>query len=398
AVFGFLWAPRWVDNTGAPARLDAVRAAFNNPTTAPGAKAAATQMETAARGAQSVIPMGPARSQILRAEEMGGFSAALRARAEEVFVHVSDSDTVSFNPQAGGGSPEALFQRFDRMLNRIAADIRAQAARGQRPSDGGAPIVATGGYQLQFQPDPGQLEPGQTADLRVQLSTRLDMAVRQAMASVDPRAVYFPEPNLLIQLTDTVITAGFGSDRYEARRLIANIEASGARPRLVFNLRSSMATAAPTRFAVEGGSVRSSWGQLRDLTEAELRGIIANSQSHADRRNWAHQVRGSYGLAPASLGPLFRLWETYFPVSAQLCGFEPARLRAGVMDRSFTSLPGYGQTSALREELLATLTRGSAATPRQTALVDRIIELGRVGGLGLANGLAAIFRRISSGG
>jgi hypothetical protein len=397
AVIGFLWRPAWKDGSGIPvADVEIVRRALRGSQVTDQDRAAARETERASINSAN-IPYGAIRTLILQSSQTATFTSALQARADAVFVHVSDPDTVSFNPSGDdGGIPEALFQRFDRILDGILANVQQHAGRGPRASDGGPPIVATGGYEFQFQLDPSQSVTGQTQDLRVRLSARLDMAVRQAMASVDPGSVYFPEPNLLIQVTPETIQASFGTGRLESRRLLENIRRLGVRPRLIFDTSATLVTSAE-RFGIEGSRVMTSWGQLRDLTEADLRAMITGSQSHAHQRNWARQVAAAYGLAPPALAPLNRLWEVFFPVSSLLCGFDPVRLREGVTGRQFTSLSSYGQTKEIRASLIEALTSPKRTAEENTALAERLISLARAAGIGLADALIAIFQRSSAG-
>lgn len=404
AVIGLMWRPRWFDRgTNAEvADINVVRNAYSNPQlTPPEARAAADAEEARSRANAAVIPYGALRTQILQSGETAAFRGGLLQRADTVFVHVSDPDTVNFNPAregAGGAGNEALFQRFDRILNAITRDVGPRSRRGRPQSDGGGPIVATGGYEFELRMDPPVT--GQTADLRTRLSAQLDMAVRQAMASVDPRSVYFPEPNLLIQLTPQTLRASFGTGRLESRRLISSIESSGARPRLVFDLQASLATGAQ-RFEIsaEGASIRSTWGQMDDLSNAELQAMLNSAQSHARQRNWANQVAASYGLVSrTALEPLNRLWERFFPVSSLLCGYDVGTLKQNVVGDQFTSMAGYGQVEDIRQRLLLSISRGQTPTPEHAQLADRIVELARQGGLGLGRALAQMFRRSSTGG
>ena len=395
-VIGFLWMPIWVDDNGRPApNMALVRQAFNQ---LPGPDRTAA-IENERQNLGHSVPFGPIRDQIHQSQATRAFNNALRARADEVFIHVSDADTANFNPQGdGGGAPEALFQRFDRILDAMVSDVQQHQQQGERPSDGGPPIIATGGYEIELPHSSSQ--PDQVQDLRVQLSARLDMAVRRAMASVDPRSVYFPEPNLLIQITDQTIQASFGSGRFEARRLIENLESQGIRPQLIFDLRASIATTAPARMQIEHGQIRSTWLELQSLSEIELQAMIGNSQSHARQVNWARQVRSSYRLPAEALAPLNRLWEVYFPISRLLYGTEPGRLRQGVTGRNFTSHSQYGNDSEHRENLLNIISQPSQGrTPSESQeLTNQIVELARQGGLGLADALAEMFERITSGG
>jgi hypothetical protein len=396
AIFGFQWMPAWIGpNNERPGTMGPVRIAYGKLSSAE--RTAALQHERASL-TQAQIPYGAIRTRILQSSATGEFSVALRQRANDVFIHISDADTVNFNPQGeAGGGAEALFQRFDRILDAITANIRQHQGQGEQPSDGGPPIIATGGYVFELQADPSQPVAGQAPDLRTVLSAHLDMAVRSAMASVDPRSVYFPEPNLLVQVTPQTLRTSFGTGRLESRRLIENIERSGVRPRLIFDLSASLATTAD-RFKVEGASVVSNWMELKELTEVDLRAMISSSQSHGDQYSWAVQVSSSYGLPPQTTRrPLNQLWAVYFPVSPDLAGFDPAKLRSAVIDRSFTRFPKYGlNADVIQQALQEAIARQQREDVDAPTLAARIVDLARQGGLGLADALAAIFRRIGA--
>jgi Domain of unknown function (DUF4157) len=397
AMFGMLWTPRWVDAAGRPAPLATVRTAYSR---LPASQRSSPFQPEVEGVNSSTIPFGGFRTRVHQYPAVAEFAAALRNRAQAVFVHVSDPDTVNFNPQpSAGGVPQALFQRFDAILASLVADVRSRRAQGSA-SDGGDPIVATGGYEFELTVPPAEQVRGQTSDLRVRLSAQLDMAVRQAMAAVDPRSVYFPEPNLLIEVTPATVKARFGGGRLESSRLLRWLEGRGLRPRLVFDLRASLATAAAARFGLGDARAVSTWAQIDELTPAELRAIVGGAQSHAGQLNWARQISSSYGLNPnTALEPLNRLWEVYFPVSSALCGFDPARLRDGVANAGFTSLPRYADDRLPRERLLASITGWRGRTPAEAAeLTERIVRLAREGGLALGNALAEVFRRAKSPG
>jgi hypothetical protein len=84
-------------------------------------------------------------------------------------------------------------------------------------------------------------------------------------------------------------------------------------------------------------------------------------------------------------------------VSPDLAGFDPAKLRSAVIDRSFTRFPKYGlNADVIQQALQEAIARQQREDVDAPTLAARIVDLARQGGLGLADALAAIFRRIGA--
>lgn len=389
-VLKFLWVPRWTDTaSGTPAPLLDVRQAFNE--LPPDLQAGVSESKDKAKG----VPLGEIRTLIHTSQERIDFHTALSERAETVYAHVSDEDTVNFNPRTEGGEePQALFARFDSALVEIERDIQSQRAEG-RASDGGQPIIATGGYEFELH-TPGKPVEGQTPDLRVHLAGRLDMAVRRAMASVDPRSVYFPEPNLLIELTPDTITASFGTGTLQSRQLVKFLREH--RPRLVYTSAALATGTTPKRFAINDGRAVSSWAQLQELKPEDIVRMLNIEQSHANKTGWVHQVAASYGIN--RFPSLFELWDAFFPVSERLWD----RKSEGAVDTLMELVrPGqlekhasYGDPGdKIQSDLQGAIETKHGRTQAEPEMLSVIIVLLAIeGGLALARELNAIFERM----
>ncbi|MDX3099195.1 hypothetical protein PV417_32680, partial [Streptomyces sp. ME19-03-3] len=121
-------------------------------------------------GAQKEIPYGALREAVVRDDLTRGMLDRLRVDAKgEVYLHVGDADVRSM---VVGGRP--LFERAAARIELLAAE------------NGLAPEMVSGGYTL----------PGGVA----KNAADLDLAVRDAMAKTDARAIYFPEPNTFIRV------------------------------------------------------------------------------------------------------------------------------------------------------------------------------------------------------
>jgi hypothetical protein len=388
-ILGILIQPNWVEN-GARANVKDVRDAYKK-LGAGEREAVDTHEKTAAVRPQ--LPLGEIRTQVYNAPFTTDFHAVLSKRATRVFVHVSDGDTVTFNP-AGTAPGEALFARYDAMLEKAVNDVkeRQAAAKDRRP------IVATGGYQIDMKVPEGEVLPGQTDDIRVKAAARLDMAVREAMARIDGRSVYFPEPNLLIELTPQTMHVSFGSGQMQWRNLVTHFRDANVQPDLLFDRRASMATATPDRFAFGDDKIITTWAELIKIEEPEMRAIVGTSQSHILQQKWIRRMQSSYSLPGSSLKWVSAIWAVYFPVSKNLCGYDPKVLfgEDGVLGDKYKKSP-YGEDKEIRAELTTTLTSGKRSEEDARKLADLIADLARAGGDALAAELVKIYREASGG-
>lgn len=240
------------------------------------------------------VPMGIIRDTIHKSNPTMNFAAELKNRAHRVFIQVGDSDVLSLNPE---GADMPYFNRFDRLVKKAAGEI---ASHGKDTSSSGdhRPIIASGGYQLRMQVNPGD---GGAPDIRTKLASELDMKVRAAMAKLDAGLVYFPEPNLIIEITDGTFELTFGNPKMESRGLaraaITALKDKDQMVDLVWDEDVAMVTTPPDRFEIErGATMTREWVTIKDLSAKELRKMFEQSQSHADKRNWALQVLQSVGL------------------------------------------------------------------------------------------------------
>ncbi|WP_431969388.1 hypothetical protein, partial [Actinacidiphila sp. bgisy160] len=217
-----------------------------------------------ADGGQKMVPYGALREAVVRDDLTRGMLDKLKLNAKgEVYLHVGDADVKSM---VVGGKP---------LFDRAAAKI--ETLTGQ---NGSAPEMVSGGYTL----------PEGVA----KNAADLDLAVRDAMAKTDTRAIYFPEPNTFIRVDPNLglekdIRFGEisgGSISYEARegeRLLASsLKNRGFQWRgrenqgFVFDSGLALVTDGE-RIAKEVG----------DDPRAILSGL---TQSHANSKTWTEQI------------------------------------------------------------------------------------------------------------
>ncbi|MCF3106265.1 hypothetical protein IPZ58_32535 [Streptomyces roseoverticillatus] len=144
-------------------------------------------------GDQKTIPYGAIRQTIAGSHQAQEFAKELYADGkgyERIYFHTGDADVISL--RTPGGTP-----LFDAAADRL--------------QEGKWPGLFSGGYRLPEGVDP-----------RVDIATAMDRDVRVAMAEVDPRTVYFPEPNMFIKLLEGEtrledgVTFGTGDQEGEA--------------------------------------------------------------------------------------------------------------------------------------------------------------------------------------
>jgi hypothetical protein len=371
-VFGFVWAPAWKDRSGGTASMGAVRTAYDALT--PERKAIALAYERRNR----TVPMGEIRNEIQSSEHSTHFTEVLQQRAHSVHRQVGDGDVVSLNP-APGRPP--YFDRYDALLTRAAADIAARAGGAQ----GDGPIIASGGYKLALAINVGE---GGTEDYRTMLATELDMRVRAAMAAIDPGSVYFPEPNLIIEITSDTINASFVDPKtpeLESRKLTQSVIAAmkGRRPTLLWDDDAVMITTAPARMELgDGASMSRLWIEVPQFQPWDLCAMFRTAQSHARQYVWTHQIQAAYRLAPQEALPILaRIYDAAFPVSSEHPdSFQPDQ---GLLPYLAGWNPNEANIRALASQLrrtkLSNLGTGDASGS-DAEFVDRITEVAMAAG------------------
>ncbi|HET6482724.1 MAG TPA: hypothetical protein VFG35_22190, partial [Actinoplanes sp.] len=206
---------------------------------------------------QRTIPYAAIRETIVRHPDTEGALKALvdQGNGTPTFLHTGDADVQSMT---------GLFNRTDAI---VTENPDAQ--------------LFSGGYRF----------PAAT-DANAVLANQRDQAVRDGMAKADPRAVYYPEPNTLIRVSDAMprldneIT--FGVRPKDGTGLkYTSMEGRGL-AESVFSRRKDFA--APGKIAVYSSELAvttESDRLLQKYDPAELDGI---PQSHADRKTWRDQM------------------------------------------------------------------------------------------------------------
>ncbi|WP_027927769.1 hypothetical protein [Amycolatopsis benzoatilytica] len=273
---------------------------------------------------QKSIPYGGIRETIARNPVVGELAGKIRDAGgdAEVYLHTGDADVQSLDTPHG-----PLFDA-------------ATTAVHDNPD--GPPEVLSGGYQVR--PDDGAL---------ANEAVRLDLDVRQALAGVDPRSVYFPEPNTFVRLAGTKLendatfgtknpnTGKFDYGAKEGQGLVDSVLSQrdpnwryGDHPQAIAKFDSGLAVRTDgTRIAQNLGTDPANLGKL--------------AQSHANETTWADQI-GHYLGAHTSLDP------NLAKVAAK-AAFNGITLR-GPVPRPPKQLPDL--TNGLSEDEKATLTQG----------------------------------------
>ncbi|MFF4836419.1 hypothetical protein [Streptomyces sp. NPDC001315] len=138
---------------------------------------------TVGQGEQKEVPYGAIREAIIRDDltrDMIGKLKPVEEAHGQLYLHIGDADVQDFVVH---GKP-----LFDRAVTSI------EGAKFELKSDGSVhyPEAVSGGYKLPAGKTEKSLAGMKAADL--------DLSVRKAMATVDSRAIYFPEPNTFIRV------------------------------------------------------------------------------------------------------------------------------------------------------------------------------------------------------
>ncbi|MDR3080929.1 MAG: hypothetical protein LBV60_08365, partial [Streptomyces sp.] len=226
-----------------------------------------------AAGTQKEIPYGAIREAIVRDDltrDMIGKVAG--GDGGPVYLHVGDFDVQDMTV---GGRP--LFDKAAKTIDGMKVTTEASGGHALFPE------IVSGGYKLK-----DSAAATKAADL--------DLAVRDAMSKIDPRAVYFPEPNTFVRL-DTQAWEGledhvhFGlkqGDKWqfeaqEGKHLLHN----------VLDVRQgawSGAEAQMVRFTSDLSLVTHGGRIAKDL-KSDLSSLMEGlTQSHAAKKVWRDQI------------------------------------------------------------------------------------------------------------
>ncbi|MCW8383738.1 scabin-related ADP-ribosyltransferase [Streptomyces justiciae] len=222
-----------------------------------------------AAGTQKEIPYGAIREAIVR-DDLTQQMLTKAGADGPVYLHIGDADVKDMTV---GGKP--LLDTATKVIN----DMKVTTVHEQTLF----PEVVSGGYKL-------------TDTAAATKAADLDLAVRDAMNAVDPRAVYFPEPNTFLRVDtanheglEAQIHFGIKQDdkwRFEAqegKHLLKNVIAArenmweGDLTKMV-QFRSDLA------LVTDGGRI------AKDLPD-DLKSLMGGlTQSHADKKVWTDQV------------------------------------------------------------------------------------------------------------
>ncbi|QZL08826.1 DUF4157 domain-containing protein (plasmid) [Streptomyces sp. BHT-5-2] len=227
------------------------------------------RVSSTANISQATIPYGEIRDQIMRHPVVSELVRGLTDRGRDhVYLHTGDSDTQSFDTEAG-----PLFS--------AAAEVL----------DTGEKDLFSGGYTA----------PASTKDtdggILIWHANQVDLAVRNAMAEVNPRSVYYPEPNTFVKVkTDWDMDRledgiSFGTGKLEGEQLVNSLRSKRDNVREGFDSRYAISTDMDRVGTNVGGHRK---GQA--VAEDTLRKLFDLAQSHARKQEWQDRVATVYGL------------------------------------------------------------------------------------------------------
>jgi hypothetical protein len=237
---------------------------------------------------QDTIPYGQIRDKILRHPFSEHFATLLTsvAQCQRLYMHTGDADVQSLMTAGGTGQPsQPLFEAASTKLG------------GQDQID-----ALSGGYDIRVPgrgADEGleQFKQRRRQNILASCASKLDLAVRSAMARADVNTVYFPEPNtFLLVHTDWGMNTlegevSFGEGSKEGRQVISSLAKSREKAGFskVFDQRLAIPTSGE-RIAKDVGAL----GQSVDA--ATIRSLFHGyTQTHARPQTWQDQVKITLG-------------------------------------------------------------------------------------------------------
>ncbi|WLQ34463.1 DUF4157 domain-containing protein [Streptomyces castrisilvae] len=273
---------------------------------------------------QNIIPYGSIRDRILRDEAVPRLIQGLKeCGRQHVYVHTSDADTQSFVTPAGplfsaAGSPAVAAgeQTTDRPAGPLHGgllDLFSGGYAGPAPNATAQAPQGSAGKKTKKT----KKADGYERDLMLWHAGQVDLAVRDVMAELNPRSVYYPEPNTFIKVAeyrdDLEPGISFEQGNQEgaalvktARNEIGERDAAEGSKEVKENFDSRYAITTDMKRIGENvetdqsnkgkGTVRNPLEQLSNL-----------AQSHAGQTTWGDRVEEAYALPAGIKGPLGEL-------------------------------------------------------------------------------------------
>ncbi|MGW4399575.1 TcdA/TcdB catalytic glycosyltransferase domain-containing protein [Amycolatopsis nivea] len=213
---------------------------------------------------QKTIPYGGIRETMVRNPVTEKLTGQIREAGgtNEVYLHTGDADVHSLDTRTG-----PLFDAVNTVVQ-------------QNPE--GPPEVISGGYHVR--PEDGDL---------ANRAAQLDLDVRQALAGVDSRAVYFPEPNTFVRMegnklendatfgTKNPNTGNFDYGAKEGQGLVDSVLAQ-RNPSWQYSDHPTAIAKFSSDLAIQTNGTR-----IASKVGTDPNGITALAQSHANETTWS---------------------------------------------------------------------------------------------------------------
>jgi hypothetical protein len=245
----------------------------------------------------------------------------------------------------------ALFERYDQIIKNYMAANNNQT-----------PTIVSGGYEFRMKGLGGQTE-----DALRGAANKLDMAVRQAMAKINPSTVYFPEPNTIFKMEpkgrkalNGTFTSKEGKSEGQALVAMMRKNKSLENKEMIFDLNAAIETNSDrfkTIIDKKEVNLTINWtgGEIKELTTEHIKSLFENSQTHVKKNYWIRRVmsqypggQGSEDLSKRNLigkgrgTAITDVYEHYFPHEL-IKPYNPKILKQKL--NTYTNEPTYGSVS-----------------------------------------------------
>ena len=308
-VIGFIWTPPWSHQN--KEITDDIKSYFASlPTKGDKARMLEEHQQfTKFVAANKAYAYGSFRDTVKNHSYTNDYISEMRERAENVFIHSGDPDVV--NLRAAGDSNEELKRLFGASAETVGQGLfnryDAVLKKAKAEHNGEYPLIISGGYHFEF-----TTSTTVEAAFATVLASILDMRIREAMAAINPAAVYYPEPNTLFNVSGDesrgyVLDSTYGIFKPEGQTMTKTLmERSGDEFTGSFDSSAAFQTSADARFVLEEGAgalnlkVRTRndilIGYFKPDPEKIFAIVTTQEQSHAKPETWANSVGTALGL------------------------------------------------------------------------------------------------------
>ena len=298
AAFGYTWTLNWIEkDTGKAINRKKVEQDFVKLSEKDKKKVKSIESKSLKQN----LPYDLFRNIINKHNLSKEFVSEFAKSGGYIYLNTSDPDVMALITDDSGRTDidlgvddiaSGLFDIYDQLIKKYTD-----------PKTGEPPAIASGGYFFTLDLD----ENTEPDAIRI-AANKLDMAVRSAMAKVNPFTVYFPEPNTIYKIKkgqnslEVTFSPSKTASKPEGQAAVRGLRQKRKlqKNNVAFDLKAAILTDSDRFGAKVNGkivNVNINWqgGPFPELTEEKIKAILlGSSQTHIQKNYWIRRVYSQY--------------------------------------------------------------------------------------------------------